>query len=112
MATNFVQDGDVVTLVAPYAVASGAGALVNTHVFGVALETLASGASGEFAVEGVWDIACLSTDVIAQGAQVYWDNTNKRCTATATSNTLIGVATTAKGSGATTVRVRLNGIGV
>jgi len=108
---NFVQKGETITLVAPYTVVSGAGALVGS-IFGVASGDVASGASGEFMVKGVFDLACLSTDTPAQGAKVYWDDTNKRCTTTSTGNSLIGVATEAKANGATTVRVRLNGISI
>ncbi|MCB1470839.1 MAG: DUF2190 family protein, partial [Rhizobiaceae bacterium] len=45
------------------------------------------------------------------GAKIYWDDTNKRTTNVATSNTLIGVATeaVAGGAGDTIGRVRLNG---
>jgi len=106
-----VQSGNVVTLAAPYAVASGAGALVGS-LFGVAQTAVASGADGEFVIEGVFDLACLSTDVATQGAKIYWDDTNKRCTVTATDNSLIGAATEAKAAAATLVRVRLNGISI
>ena len=106
MAKNYVQPGENVTLTAPYAVTSGDGALVGS-LFGVALVTLANAASGEFRTVGVWDLTALSTDALAVGAKVYWDNTNKRVTATATANTLIGVAVKAKAAGETTARVRL-----
>jgi predicted RecA/RadA family phage recombinase len=105
---NFIQDGDEVTLTAPYAVASGAGALI-TGIFGVAQDDIANAASGVFLTAGVFDLACLSTDTPAVGAVIYWDDTNKRCTTTSTSNTKIGAATMVKVTGSTTVRVRLNG---
>src|SRR3546814_6556142 len=89
-----VQKGIAIELAAPYDVASGGGALVGS-LFGVAIVTLASGASGNFETCGVFDLTCLGTDTIDQGQKVYWDNTNKRCTETATSNSLIGVATEA-----------------
>lgn len=106
MAKNFVQDGATLTLTAPYAVSSGNGALVGA-LFGVALADVANGAEGEFSVTGVFDVTALSTDVIAQGAKVYWDDTNKRMTGTASGNTLVGVVTKAKANGDTTARVRL-----
>lgn len=106
MAKNYIQPGETVTLAAPYAVTSGDGALVGA-LFGVALVTLANGASGEFKTTGVFDLTALTTDVIAVGAKCYWDNTNKRVTGTATGNTLIGVAVKAKANGDTTARVRL-----
>lgn len=111
MASNYIQPGNVVTVAAPYDVASGAGALVGT-MFGVATYTAASGASVELNTIGVHDLlaeGAASGQDIVQGGAVYWDNTNKRCTKTASGNTKIGVATEAKASTATVVRVRLNG---
>ena len=103
----FVQNGNVITLTAPYAVSSGGGALVGS-IFGVAQSDVANAASGEFVVEGVVDIA-KAVGALAQGALVYWDNTGKLATGSATSNKLIGVVTVAALSGDATARVRLNG---
>lgn len=105
---NYVQDGDVIALIAPYAVSSGGGALVGT-IFGVAISDVANGVSGQFQRDGVVDITALTTDVIAQGAKVYWDNTNKRITGTVGTNTLVGAALVAKANGETTCRVMLDG---
>lgn len=103
---NYVQDGDTITLPAPYAVTSGQGALIGA-LFGVANNTAASGDDCEFDVEGVFDITALSTDTATVGAKLYWDNTNKRLTTTASGNTLVGVAVAAKAASATTARIRL-----
>lgn len=105
---NAVQSGDVVTLTAPYDVASGAGAKVGS-VFGVAVKTVANGAQGEFAVTGVFDLKTASADTPAQGAAAYWDDSAKQVTATVGTNLKIGVFLVAKGAGETTGRVRLNG---
>ena len=105
---NYVQTGDSLTLTAPYTVTSGSGALIGT-IFGVAAVDIASGVDGEFSIEGVFDIAALSTDVGAQGALVYWDNTAKLATVVATANTKIGFLAKAKLNGDATMRVRLNG---
>jgi predicted RecA/RadA family phage recombinase len=107
---NYVQPGETVTVTAPYALAAGDGALVGAALFGVACGTYASGATdAEIVTEGVFDITALSTDTPAAGALLYWDNTNKRITTTASGNTKVGVAVAPKASGATTVRCRLNG---
>lgn len=108
---NFVQEGDTLTLTAPYAVASGAGLLVGS-IFAVATAAADNATTVEAQVEGVFDLTALSTDTGSVGAKVYWDNTNKRCTVTATDNSLIGVLVAAKTSGQTTMRVRLNGISI
>lgn len=108
MATNYVQEGDTLTLAAPYVVASGGGALIGA-LFGVALATLANGASGEFMLEGVFDLAKTSAQAWTVGAKIYWDDTNKVCTTTSAGNTLIGVAVAAAANPSATGRVRLNG---
>jgi predicted RecA/RadA family phage recombinase len=105
---NFVQRGDTLTLTAPYEVASGAGALVGS-IFGVAAATVANAEEGEFDVVGVFDIAKVSAQAWTVGALIYWDNTAKLCTTTATSNKLIGTAVAVAANPSSTGRVRLNG---
>lgn len=107
MAKNYVQEGSVLDLAAPYGVLSGAGAQVGS-IFGVALVDLASGAVGSFARDGVFDLTALSTATGAQGAKVYWDNTNKRVDTDGSVGPLIGALTVAKANGETTARVALN----
>ena len=106
---NYVQPGNTVTLTAPYAVTSGDGLLVGS-IFGIAARTAALGESVETALVGVFDITKIGSQAWTVGAKVYWDDTNKRTTSVATSNTLIGVATeaVAGGAGDTIGRVRLN----
>lgn len=108
---NFVQPGDVITLAAPAAVASGGGVLVGT-IFGIAAFSAANGAPVEVKTTGVFDmdaVAHATAQAIAVGEPVYWDATAKKATKTDTSNTKIGVAVAAKASTDGVVRVRLNG---
>jgi predicted RecA/RadA family phage recombinase len=107
---NYVQKGETLTLTAPYAVSSGAGALVGS-IFGVAATDVASGGEGEFQVAGVFDLVreTGAGTGFSQGTLIYWDDTNKRITKTATGNKLIGVAVRAAADGDATGRVRLNG---
>lgn len=107
---NYIQAGKILTLTAPYTVASGAGALVGT-IFGVATGAVTISTSGEFMTEGVFDLA-KDTSVFAQGDKVYWDNTNKVVTSTAAGNTRIGRAVLAALTGAATGRVLLDETGV
>jgi len=108
---NFVQNGDTIPLTAPYAVAAGAGALVG-QLFGIAVNDVANAVVGEFSLTGVYDITALSTDTPAEGALVYWDNTNKRITTTSAGNSKVGTCVKTKLNGETTCRVRLNGVSV
>lgn len=105
---NFISPGDVVTVPAPYDVASGAGALVGT-LFGIAAFAAVSGAPVEIRTRGVFDTAKNSAEAWTVGAKVYWDNTNKVVTTTATSNTEIGKAVDVAANPSGIGRVRLNG---
>ncbi|MHB0925880.1 MAG: DUF2190 family protein [Gallionellaceae bacterium] len=107
MAANYVQEGDVLTLTAPYTVTSGQGAQIGSQ-FGVALADITNATAGEFATSGVWDLTALSTATGSQGAKAYWDNSNKRVDTDGTVGILIGSLTTTKTNGQTTARVKLN----
>jgi predicted RecA/RadA family phage recombinase len=108
MATNYVQPGDTITLVAPYQRNTGLGAQVGA-IFGVALQTVANAVEGEFATKGVWTLAKTSAQAWTQGQKIYWDNSNKRCDSDSTVGMLIGVAAAAAANPSSTADVRLNG---
>ncbi len=103
---NFLGHSNDQMLTAPVAVASGGGALVGA-IFGVAKTNIAQGQRGPFCLTGKFELP-KDANAIAEGARVYWDNTNRVVTATANGNTLIGVATLAALAATTTVHVRLN----
>lgn len=107
---NFVQAGDVLDLTAPYQVTSGAGFLVGS-IFAVANGDAANGAAVRGTVAGVFDLIKTGTQAWTVGARIYWDDTAKNCTTTASTNKLIGVAVVAVGAGAgeTIGRVKLTG---
>ena len=105
---TFIQSGDTLTLTAPYAVSSGGGALVGS-IFGIAVSDVASGASGEFAVEGVFTVAKTSALAISVGDLLYWDDTNKCVNKTSSAQKLVGTAVSAAANPSSTVSVRLNG---
>lgn len=107
MARNFIQDGDVLNHTAAAALISGQALLLGVRL-GVALTDAAIGDTIAVAVKGVFDLPKLSTDNVAQGAALYWDDTNKRLTVTATANTLAGYAAAASGAGVATVNISLN----
>lgn len=108
---NYVQPGETITVVAPYALSPGDGCQVGA-VFGISAGSYASGADAEvFVDDAVFDITALSTDTVAANTPTlaYWDNTNKRITTSSSGNTKVGVIIAVKASGDTTARVRLNG---
>jgi len=73
MANNHVYSGKRLTYTnGGSAIASGAVVVVGALVC-VALGAIASGAVGELAVEGVWNLPKLDAAVIAQGEEVVYD---------------------------------------
>ncbi len=104
---NCIQRGDTITCAAPYQRNAGEAAKIG-NLIGVAINTVANAAEGVFATEGVYELPKLSTDVVAVGVKLWWDDTNKRLTVTATANTPAGIAWEAAGSGAATVKAKIN----
>lgn len=103
---NYVQPGDVVTVPAPAAVASGDGVLVG-GLFGIAGTDADEAAPVEIKVTGVFDLPKTSAQEWTVGAAIYWDD--GVATTASEGNTLIGKAVEAVASGVGTGRVRLNG---
>ncbi len=107
---NYKQPGCVLTLTAPYARDSGQGALVGA-IFGVATSDVENGASGEFATEGVFELAKTASQAWTAGDRIYWNTSTKAVSNVATVGPFIGVATeaVAGGAGDTTGTVKLSG---
>ncbi|RYF63076.1 MAG: DUF2190 family protein [Comamonadaceae bacterium] len=108
---NYVQPGDVITIVTAAALASGAGVLVGS-LFGVSSAVYGVGVEAEIKTSGVFALTAASAATGAVGDKAYWDDTAKAVTATASGNKLIGVFTVAKTNGQTVATVRLNGVSV
>lgn len=105
---NFVQDGNVLTLPAPYDVVSGAGFQVGA-LFAIATADAAAGTQVEGSLKGVFTLSKTAAQQWTVGARVYWDDANKRCDSDSTKGGLIGVATVAAANPSTVGNVRLNG---
>lgn len=103
---NFFQDGKILNHTVSADVASGEPAKVGA-AFGV---YVAPGANGEvvpFAVDGVYELPKDTSVVTGFGHLLYWDDTAKKVSITATNNTKIGYAIEAAATGVTTVKVKL-----
>ena len=86
---------------------SGAGVIIG-NLFGVANGDAQTGKPVVLSTVGVFDLPKTTANDITVGAALYWNDTAKEVTTTASGNTKIGVAIAAK-SGAGTVATRLNG---
>lgn len=105
---NFVQEGEALTLTAPYAVSSGGGFKVGS-IIAIAATDADNAATVVGYTEGVFTVAKTSAQAWTVGALVYWDNSNKVFTTTSSSNTLAGVATAVAANPSSTGQIRLNG---
>lgn len=107
MTTKYVMSGDVIDYPAGSAVSSGQILLIGSRI-GVAMTAIAAGAIGAVRMEGVFTVAKLTTDVVAQGDLLYWDAGNTRLTITASTHKVAGYAFKAAGNGVTTVEISIN----
>ncbi len=104
---NFVQEGNVIAFTTPSGGVTSGQAKLFGAILGVAVADYAETTIGQYTVRGVFTLPKLSTDVVAEGAMLYWDSTNSRLTVTASGNTKVGYASSAAGNGATTVNILL-----
>ena len=105
---NFVQIGEAVTIPAPATVTSGEGVLVGS-LFGIASNDATTAETLTISTTGVFEMPKVAADDMSVGDVIYWDDSAKLVTLTATDNTKIGVAVNDAGNGSGFVRVRLNG---
>lgn len=108
MSKNFIQEGEVLDYLAAAAFLSGAVVLMGKRI-GIALGDIAIGETKAVSMTGVFSVAKLSTDVVAQGDLLYWDAGNSRLTTTVGANTLAGYAAAPAGAGVATVNIAING---
>lgn len=103
---NFVQNGKTIEVTLAAAITSGAALLIGT-LLGVAVTSGGIGDVVVFNVEGVYTLP-KDTSTVAVGVAIYWDDTAKKVTTTASGNTLIGKAWEAAATGVTEVAVKLS----
>jgi predicted RecA/RadA family phage recombinase len=105
---NYVQPGDTLDLTSPAGGVTSGQATLFGSIFGVAATDAAAGKKVAVKVEGVFILPKATGAGIDEGAKVYWITADKKVTATASGNTLIGNAVEAAVAGATEVAVRLS----
>lgn len=114
MSRNFKNRGDVLTLTAPANLTAGTGCLVGNQ-FVIPQETVLSGATFDGYATGIHSHTKVGTQAWTVGQVVYWDDTNKWFSSTATvgfygqGGVFIAMSATGAGAGETTADVRLTG---
>lgn len=104
---NFIQPGNSIDVQAPSAVSSGDGVLVGAALFGVAVTDAENGADVTIEVEGVFELPKLSADVMAVGALVNWNNSNKEMQILTSTLDGAAIVLEAAGNGILVVKVKL-----
>lgn len=94
---NAIQSDMQATVPAPYDLTGGQMAKVGA-ILGVASFDALSGADVVLERRGTFKLAKTTGEAWTVGQKLYWDDTAKKVTTTATSNTLIGAAGEAAGS--------------
>lgn len=118
MATNYVNDGNVITYSNSGTAISSNDVVPIGEIIGVALEDIAATTgTGSVAISGVFTLPAVEAAVIAQGEEVIWDASEGAFEDNAHSpgtGDITGccIAVAASGNGDTTVKVKINvGIG-
>lgn len=108
MATNFVQDGKLLTTENDTgADLDSGGVLVVGGMIRVALNDIDDGDSGPAYAEGVFTLAANSSEAWLDGLPLYWDADNDELTATAGSHVMAGFAVGDKAASTATANVKL-----
>ena len=105
---NYLQPGGRVTATnGSGSDAASGGVVVFGDTIRVALTAIANGASGEWAIEGVFTLPATTTDTWSDGDFVYWNATTGKCTSTMSTNVVAGIAIGAKTNGQTTAKIKI-----
>lgn len=113
--TNFIQDGKVIDWAVPTDFGAGltpgqavlVGDILVIVKGGATAAEVLDGVTLAVCVEGVFELAKATGAAIDFGDLVYWDDTAKKITATATNNTKCGYCVEDTASGDTLIKVKL-----
>ncbi len=103
MQARFIQDGTAVDYTPEADVAAGTVVALGDLV-GITKADIPAGRLGALHLFGVFDVV-KGDGAVTLGAKVYWDNTAKQATVTATGNKLLGLAVAPAEAGDAHVRV-------
>lgn len=103
---KYIQKGDIVTVPAPAAVASGKLVVIGSLI-GLAQKAAANAEPVPLVTEGVHKYAKAGSLAIAVGDKLYYVAANDHLNKTASGNTLVGIAVAAAAADDTTVEFKL-----
>lgn len=112
---NFISDGKTITYTNGGSPISSGDAVLVGNMLAVAAVDIGTGETGTLRTQGVFELPAASAAVIAQGETLVWDasagafDDNQAVPANGDLTGPFAIAWEAKGSGATTLRVKLTG---
>jgi predicted RecA/RadA family phage recombinase len=104
---NYIQEGEIVAVTAPYALSAEDGCLVGS-LFGVAVNDALINTTVQIQTEGVFTLAKTSALAISPGDVMYWDDVAKELNKTS-SGVPVAIAVETANNPSATVVCRLNG---
>lgn len=108
MAKNYRAPGDKINVTAPSGGLTSGQGYVASQVFTVIETAAAENVVVAANVRGIFELAVLSTDVVAVGDRLWWDDGNSRLTKTASTHLFAGTAANASPNGVAVVELNLN----
>jgi len=103
---NYVQPGKTLDYTHTAVVASGGAVLIGT-VLVIPGANAGIGVPFPGTIEGVFNLPSDTGTASKMNVPAYWDDTNKRITATATGNTKVGMFAAPKAAAATSAAIKL-----
>lgn len=103
---NSIQRGKYIDVAAPADVLSGKGVMIGS-LFGLAAKSVLATETVAILTEGVSSVDKLTTDVMAVGAKVNWNNANKELQLATTTLDGVGTVIEAAGNGILEVQIKL-----
>lgn len=108
MEARYLHEGDTIHVIPTVAIPAGAVVVLN-NIVGITKSDIGAGEFGVISLCGVYEFI-KGLEPFATGDFVYWDQTARQATTTATSNIYIGRATSDAASSDVVVTVRLEPI--
>ena len=107
MKAVFYHDGKRIDIVQSNDIESGDVVLIG-ELIGVQTNQIKKDEKGSVAISGVFQVEKKPGFSFPEGQKVYWDNTVKQATSTASGNTLMGLTVAQTGTQDRTVLVKIN----
>jgi predicted RecA/RadA family phage recombinase len=105
MKARYIHEGQAIDYIPTEDTPAGTVVVVGSLV-GITKLDISAGELGVIHTRGVYDIE-KATEAVEIGDEIYWSDTTKNVTTTATSNTFIGVAVAAAASADTSALVKI-----